>query len=249
MTFNEDTAGRLESLYRELLHEAFEGSVIFDPIKVELTQNMFDQDACHVTVTYDGGADRLDPAKLNRISSQMTDKAAELGIDNTILESYVKSGENSGQRQLVEETAEQGRSQARWQELIKTARFLLNTGKASTGTELETELKTAVECCYFAMYHALCNSNSRTLAGNIRERQPDDWSRVYMGMDEASIAARFRHHRRHAPDGVKEFGSCFAILQEHRDRASERAFTTFLPSEVTNLIDRAESAILGHQPQ
>ena len=42
---------------------------------------------------------------------------------------------------------------------------------------------------------------------------------------------------------MKDFGAAFAILQEHRDRAMERPSSTFLPSEVARLIQRAKSAI------
>ena len=44
---------------------------------------------------------------------------------------------------------------------------------------------------------------------------------------------------------MKDFGAAFAILQEHRDRAMERPHSTFHPSEVARLIQRAESAIAG----
>ena len=66
-----------------------------------------------------------------------------------------------------------------------------------------------------------------------------------MGMDEDSMPDRFRHHRPRASDAVREFGACFAIAQEHRDRAMERFASTYLLSEVATLIDRAESATLG----
>ena len=97
MAFDKETAARLESLYREHLEEAFQRTFRFDPITVELTQNMFDQDAFHVTVAYDGDGRPLDPAKLNRISSVMVDEAAELGIESVLIESYVDSREYGGQ--------------------------------------------------------------------------------------------------------------------------------------------------------
>ena len=103
MSFSKETAMQVKSLYRGLLEEAFQGTFTFDPISVELTQNMFDQDTFHLTVAYDGDVRLLDPANLNRISSHMVDKAAELGIENTIIESYVDSGEYAGQEPGVDE--------------------------------------------------------------------------------------------------------------------------------------------------
>ena len=239
MTFDKETATHVESLYRELLEEAFQGTLTFDPITLELTQNIFGQDAFHVTVVYHGDGGLPDPAKLNRISSQMMDGAAELDIENTIIESYVDSREYAGHLGRVEERPEQVSGRARWQELLNIARYAL----ARDDFPIEPILNMAVDRCYFAMYHALCHSNGQSLAGKFRARRRDDWSRVYMGMDESTITERLRHYRPQASEEVKDFGAAFAILQEHRDRAMERVDSTFLPSEVIRLIQRAESAI------
>ena len=239
MAFNKETAIQVESLYRGLPEEAFQGTFTFDPITVELTQNMFDQDAFHVTAVYNGDGRLLDPVKLNRISSLMIDRATELGIENTIIESYADSREYAGQVDRAEEPLEEISGNQDWHKMLNIARRFLNTD----GLPNEAELATAVDCCYFAMYHALCHNNARTLAENFRERRPDDWSRVYMGMEENTIAARLRHCRPQASGEVNDFGAAFAILQEHRDRAMERPYSAFRTSEVARLIQRAESAI------
>ena len=239
MAFDKETAARLESLYQQHLEEAFQGTLTFDPINVELTQNMFDYDAFHVTVAYDGDSRLLDPAKLNRISSLMIDRAAELGVENTILESYVDSREYAGQVHRVEEPLDEISGNQDWHGMLNIGIRFLNTGNLPN----EAELSLGVDRSYFAMYHALCHSNARALAGGPRQRRREDWSRVYMGMDENTIAARFRQYRPQASDEVKDFGAAFAILQEHRDRAMERPSSNFLPSEVARLIQRAESAI------
>ena len=243
MAFDKETAARVESLYREHLEEAFQGTLTFDPITVEPTQNMFDRDAFHVTVAYHGDSRLLDPAKLNRISSLMTDNAAELNIENTILESYADSREYAGQEPRVQEPLDEISGNQDWHGMLNIARRFLNTGNLPNGAELSL----GVDRCYFAVYHALCHSNARALAGNPRERRQDDWSRVYMGMNESTITARLRHYRPQASDEVNDFGAAFAILQEHRDRAMERPGSTFRPSEVARLIQRAESAIAGLQ--
>ena len=241
MTFHKETAARLESLYREHLDEPSQGTFIFDPITVELSQNMFGQDAFHVTVVYHGDGRLLDPAKLNRISSYMVDKAPEVGIENTVLESYADSREYHGQVARVEEPLEETSGNQHWHGMLNIARRFLNAGTLPN----EAELATSVNSSYFAMYHALCHNNVRTLAGSLQERRREDWSRVYMGMEESSITARFRQYRPRASDQVKDFGAAFAIMQEHRERAMEPPTSAFHPSEVIRLIQRAESAIVA----
>ena len=242
MIFTEDNAGRVEALFREHLEEAFQGTLTFDPIQVEATQNLRDEDAFHVTVFYDGDRGLLDPAKLNAISSRMVDQLLEPGIGNTVIESYVElkrastpAGGSAGKEHgdMSDGANRQGR--------LATARALSGGDKQRD----QTELKSAVDSCYFSMFHALCRSNAQALAGRQRTRCPGAWSRVYMGMDEKSIAERFRRHRPQACNAVKEFGACFAIMQEHRDRAMERPGSTFRQSEVATLVERAESAIPG----
>ncbi len=240
MAFDKETAARLESLYREHLEEVFHGNITFDPITVELTRNMFDQDAFHVTVAYDGDGRQLDPAKLNRISSVMVDEAAELGIENTLIESYVDTREYGGQVARTDEPLDQISGNQDWHDLLNLARRFLNTDNPPN----ETELSTGVDRCYFAMYHALCHNNADALAGRPQAQRREDWTKVYMGMDECSIAERFRQYRPQASNEVQDFGAAFAILQEHRDRAMERPSSTFFPSEVARLIQRADSAIV-----
>ena len=132
-----------------------------------------------------------------------------------LLESYVDGREYAGQEPRLDEPLEEiGRNQP-WQEMLNTARGFLNTQSLPN----EAELSLGVDRCYFAISHALCHSNGRAIAGGPRQRRREDWSRVYMGMDENAIVARFRQYRPQASDEVKYFGAAFAILQEHRDRA------------------------------
>lgn len=243
MAFNKETATQVESLYRKLLEEAFQGTLTLDSITVQVTQNMFDHDAFHVTVAYNGEGRLLDPVKLNRISSLIIDEAEELGVENTLIESYVDSREYAGQVDRVEEPMDEISGNQDWHGMLNIARRFLNTGNPPN----EAELSLGVDRCYFAVYHALCHSNAQSLAGKLRAIRRDDWSRVYMGMNESTITARLRHYRTQASDEVNDFGAAFAILQEHRDRAMERQGSTFLPSEVARLIQRAESAIAGLQ--
>lgn len=175
---------------------------------VDVTQNVFDEDAFHVFVVYDGDSPLLDPAKLNRISSLMTDRAAELGIENTILESCVESDEHAGDVGRVEEPLDEISGNQDWHGMLNIARRFLNT----EGLPSDAELSLGGDRSYFAICHALCHNNAGTLAGKLRQRRREDWSRVYMGMEENTIAARLRRYRPQASDEVNDFGAAFAIL-------------------------------------
>ena len=126
---------RLESHYREHLEEAFQGTLVFDPVTAEVTENMWDLPAFHLTVVYDGDSRLLDPARLNRISSIMTDGAAQLGIENTILESYVHSVEYTRQQVFVEESLPQVGGNRTWHEMLDLARYFLTRGNPPTEIE------------------------------------------------------------------------------------------------------------------
>ena len=102
MVFTEETAVVVESLFRRELESAFQGSLAIDTIRIELTQNMKDEDAFHVTVVYDGDRSTLDPAKANRTSSVLTDMLAELGIGNTVIESYVTREDDARRKEFEE---------------------------------------------------------------------------------------------------------------------------------------------------
>ena len=239
MTYSDETAVQLESLYRQHLEEAFQGTLAFDPITVEVTGNMFHRDAFHVTVVYHGDGRLLEPATLNRISSLMVGEASELSIEHTIIESHADVREYVGQEPRIDEPLAEIIGNRPWHEMLNIARRFLNTGNLPN----EAELSLGVDCCYFAMYHALGHSNAQSLAGSPQAQRRDDWSRVYMGIDENTIVERLRYYRTQASNEAKDFGAAFAILQEHRDRAMERLGTSYLPSEVARLMQRAESAI------
>ena len=102
MVYTEETAAVVESLFRRELGSAFQGILTIDSIRVELTQNMRDETAFHVTVVYDGDRSLLDPAKANRTSSVLTDQLAELGITNTVIESYVTKEEDARRKEFEE---------------------------------------------------------------------------------------------------------------------------------------------------
>ena len=49
-----DTALQVESLYRQHLDQAFQGSTKFDPIRVEPILDLDGHDSFHITIVYEG---------------------------------------------------------------------------------------------------------------------------------------------------------------------------------------------------
>ena len=100
-------------------------------------------------------------------------------------------------------------------ELIALARALVNgviTGGADPVSQ--TELRRAVSCTYYAMFHTLAVSNANTLIGaSPADQQRWAWQQTYRAADHrptrnklspASLGSRF-------PMVIRNFGEVFAI--------------------------------------
>ena len=84
----------------------------------------------------------------------------------TVIESHVRSLVYTGQQEFVYEPLPYGSGNRAWHEMPDLARRFLTPESPPT----ETALKSAVDLCYFAIYHALCHSNAQALAGRLRKR-------------------------------------------------------------------------------
>ena len=97
-----DTALQVESLYRQHLDQAFQGSTKFDPIRVEPILDLDGHDSFHITIVYEGDQYLLDPRKLNAIRASAFEQLKALGFPNGVLESYVEKSEDSKREELLE---------------------------------------------------------------------------------------------------------------------------------------------------
>ena len=132
-------------------------------------------------------------------------------------------------------------------ELIALARALVNgviTGGADPVSQ--TELRRAVSCTYYSMFHTLAASNANTLIGaSPADQRRWAWQQTYRAADHrptrnklsrASLGRRF-------PMAVRKFGEVFAIAQKERHSADYDPHSQFHPTNVADLIDRVEDAI------
>lgn len=132
-------------------------------------------------------------------------------------------------------------------ELIALARVLVN-GVIAGGTTpaTQTELRRAISCAYYAMFHTLTASNANTLVGaSPADQQRWTWQQAYRAADHrptrnkisrASLGGRF-------PVAIRNFGEVFADAQQARHAADYNPHRIFSPTDATELIDRVETAI------
>ena len=132
-------------------------------------------------------------------------------------------------------------------ELIALARALVN-GVIAGGTApvSQTELRRAVSCAYYAMFHTLSLSNANTLVGaSTADQQRWTWQQTYRAADHrptrnklssTSLGGRF-------PTAIRRFGVVFATVQRVRHSADYDPHGEFSATDVTDLIDRVETVI------
>ena len=132
-------------------------------------------------------------------------------------------------------------------ELIALARALVNGVIAGGAAPVsQTELRRAVSCAYYAMFHTLALSNANTLIGaSSADQQRWAWQQTYRAADHrptrnklsgASLGNRF-------PGAIRRFGVAFADVQRARHSADYDPHSDFSTTDVSELINRAETAI------
>ncbi len=132
-------------------------------------------------------------------------------------------------------------------DLIDLARALVNgviTGSGAAPNK--TELRRAVSCAYYAMFHTLAASNADTLVGaSPADQQRWAWQQVYRAADHrptrnkltpSSLSDRF-------PTAIHEFGREFIAVQQARHSADYNPHGEFYATDVVALINRVETAI------
>ena len=132
-----------------------------------------------------------------------------------------------------------------WQHLIDAARVLAGvSGSAATpGRPRQAMLKRAVSTAYYAMFHALCESNANALVGVSPTGEDFElWVQTYRALDHGQAKNRLlAYHRQSSMTEIREFANAFGNLQERRLAADYNPSSAFTRQEVVNLIDRAEA--------
>lgn len=132
-------------------------------------------------------------------------------------------------------------------ELIALARAMVDgviAGEPDSATQ--TELRRAVSCVYYAMFHTVALSNANALVGSSTiDQRRWAWQQTYRAADHrptrnklsrASLGSRL-------PREIHRFGVLFAEAQQARHSADYDPHSEFSETAATDLIDRVEIAI------
>ena len=135
-----------------------------------------------------------------------------------------------------------------WQHSIEAAKMLAGsheTTPAPPGRPRQAMLRRAVSTAYYAMFHALCESNADTLVGQSPPGPHTDlWVETYRALQHRSAKNRLASYIQLIQESsVRNFGQVFVNMQQQRISADYDPRARFVRSEVVTSIARTESAI------
>ena len=133
-----------------------------------------------------------------------------------------------------------------WQNLIQAGRDLLNPQQLGR-LPSDEHVRRAVSNIYYALFHALAESNATALIGS-----PSDaltaaaWSRVYRGLDHGTARRELQRHRLEFSVPARNFADAFAGMQVLRHAADYDHNAVITIPQVRVRLDQAERVILNY---
>ena len=133
-----------------------------------------------------------------------------------------------------------------WEHSIEAARLLAGSSASSSasGRPRQAMLRRAVSTAYYAMFHALCQSNADTLVGS-SPAGPDVvlWLDTYRTLEHRVAKNRLASYIAVRQElAVRDFAQTFGSMQEQRISADYDPTARFVRSQVMAFIDRSEDA-------
>ena len=129
--------------------------------------------------------------------------------------------------------------------LVDIARGLATGAiSSSRGRPRQTDLCRAISAAYYAMFHALAQSNADALVGAANRRRPT-WRQTYRALEHGEARRRCNNleQMREFPLGIQEFGRNFVDTQKLRHTADYDPDAQFTRLQVLEIIIAAENAI------
>ena len=133
-----------------------------------------------------------------------------------------------------------------WQHLIEAAKMLAGsheTFPTPPGRPRQAMLRRAVSTAYYAMFHALCESNADTLVGQSSPSPHSDlWVETYRALQHRTAKNRLASYIRLTQDpALRNFGQVFGAMQQQRISADYNPRARFARSEVVTSIGPVRS--------
>ena len=132
-----------------------------------------------------------------------------------------------------------------WRNLIQAGRDLLNTqqlGRLPT----DEHIRRAVSNIYYALFHALAESNASALTGSPNDALTSAWSRVYRGLDHNTARRELQRHRHEFSAESRRFADMFVDMQQHRHMADYDHTAVITLDEASAWLDDAEVTVLDY---
>lgn len=134
-----------------------------------------------------------------------------------------------------------------WQHLFDAARMLAGAPGAGAlpvpGRPRQAMLRRAISTAYYAMFHALCQSNADTLVGDAAAGSNAElWTRTYRALDHRPARERLFPYIAGGDLALSDFAKIFGLLQGQRHDADYNPRRMFSRSQVIAMIDQAEAA-------
>ena len=135
-------------------------------------------------------------------------------------------------------------------DLIAVARTLAAGGNASNRHgATDTELRRAVSCAYYAIFHTLCRAYADAMAGPYIGSQMGQelWNMAYRTLDHGPARNKCNDSgsmSRFNPD-LRRLAITLVNLQQRRHEADYDPAATFDQTQVNQIIDNAADALAG----
>jgi len=126
--------------------------------------------------------------------------------------------------------------------------MLVGASSQETDTEQsQTHLKRAVSTAYYAMFHAVCANAAALLSDEIPDPAASAaWLQAYRGPEHTHVRNQCRNAGLMArfPPDIRNFAQNFVQIQSYRNQADYNPRAHFSRSDVLEIIDDAERAII-----
>ena len=132
-----------------------------------------------------------------------------------------------------------------WANLIQAGRDLLDPQQAGP-TPSHEHVRRAASNAYYAVFHALAQSNATALIGSpTNPTTAAAWSRIYRGLDHTTARRELQRHLQDFSLQARVFTDVFADLQQRRHLADYDPDAVITVNDAATHLNRAEAAILG----